>query len=92
MDSWKLFDYITGDGDNLLQNWYEIQEPEVQAQFDATLFILKATQDWDSDDVKEFKPLTKNHIGLGEVIFHLSYARSGLRALALLGWCLPVSE
>ena len=79
MDLWRIFDYITSDGDNLLQLWYEAQDPEVQAQFDATLFILKGTEDWESDDVEEFKPLINKHQGLGEVRFYVEAFAPGAK-------------
>lgn len=71
MALWRFFDYITEDDHNLMEEWYALQDPEVQAQFDATLFILGATEDWEDEKVLEFKPLTAEHSGLGEVRFHV---------------------
>lgn len=79
MALWGFFDYITEDGDNLIADWYDAQDPEVQAQFDATLFLLGATEDWEDEKVKEFKPLTEKHVGLGEVRFHVNALAPGAK-------------
>src|SRR5487761_1527528 len=79
MALWRLFDYITEDGHNLVAEWYEAQDPEVQAEFDATLLILSATENWDNEDLKEFKVLTKKHVGLGEVRFHVNALARGAK-------------
>jgi hypothetical protein len=71
MALWRFFNYITEHGDNLIADWYDAQDPEVQAQFDATLFLLGATEDWGDEKVMEFKPLTGKHVGLGEIRFHV---------------------
>jgi hypothetical protein len=71
MALWRFFEYITEDDSPLLADWYQSQDPEVQAQFDATLLILSATEDWEGEDLEEFKALTETHIGLGEVRFHI---------------------
>jgi hypothetical protein len=72
MALWRFFDYISEGAHNLMEEWYEAQGPDVQAQFDATLLILRATADWEDENVQEFKPLTKEHAGLGEVRFHIN--------------------
>lgn len=54
-----------------MQDWYVAQDPEVKAPFDATLLLLAATDDWEEDDVEEFKPLTERHLGPGEIRFHV---------------------
>jgi hypothetical protein len=79
MGLWKFFDYVTDENENLLQDWYVAQDPEVQAQFDATLLILGATEDWEAKDVEEFKPLINKHKGLGEVRFHISALALGAK-------------
>ena len=79
MALWRFFDYITEDGQNLVEDWYIVQDPAVQAQFDATLLILSAVDDWEDEDVEEFKPLTHKHIGLGEVRFYLDAFAPGAK-------------
>ena len=69
MGLWRFMDYITEDGRDLIHEWYESQSDEVRVEFDVTLAILGATEDWTSDCVEEFKPLTKTHDGLGEIRF-----------------------
>ena len=72
-------DYVTEDGQNLILDWYEIQDDAVRAQFDVTLDILKAVQDWTDEDVEEFKPLTKKHVGLGEIRFDVPALAPGAK-------------
>jgi hypothetical protein len=79
MALWRFFDYITEDGHNLIERWYELQDPEVRATFDATLLILAATADWEAEDVEEFKPLANEHRGLGEVRFHVNALAPGAK-------------
>ncbi len=62
-------DYETEDGLNLIQQWYEVQDDDVRAAFDATLYILMGTEDWDHPNVKQFKVLTGKHVGLCEIRF-----------------------
>ena len=71
MALWRFFEYVTEDDENLMAAWYAAQDPEVQAEFDATLLILRATDDWENEDVEHFKPLVKNHVGLGEIRFYV---------------------
>jgi hypothetical protein len=79
MGLWKFFDYVTEDNVNLMEEWYKVQDPEVRARFDATLFILGATEDWDDENVEEFKALTKAHAGLGEVRFFVDALTPGAK-------------
>jgi hypothetical protein len=79
MALWRFFDYITEGGENLINDWYTVQDPEVQAQFDATLLILSATENWEDERVEEFKPLERQHAGLGEIIFHINAIAPGAR-------------
>lgn len=79
MALWTFFDYITEDNHNLIEDWYSFQDPEVQAEFDATLFVLAATDDWEDPHVEEFKALTRKHMGLGEVRFHISAFAPGAK-------------
>ena len=62
-----------------MEDWYQAQDPEVQAQFDTTLLILGATDDWGNEDVEEFKPLTERHQGLGEVRFYINALAPGAK-------------
>jgi len=52
-----------------MRDWYQRQDVEVQAEFDAALGILKAESDW--LDTKSFKVLVRDHSGLGEIRFKL---------------------
>jgi hypothetical protein len=76
---WRFFDYITEEDHNLVVEWYDSQDPEVQAQFDVTLNLLGGIADWEAEDVEWFKKLTKQHVGLGEVIFHIEEKQPGAR-------------
>jgi hypothetical protein len=77
MSLWRFFDYVTEDGHDLVEEWFQEQDPEVRARFKATLLILRGTEDWEDPSVKEFKPLTKEHKGLGEVRFHVEALAPG---------------
>ncbi len=79
MASWKFFDYITQEDRNLIGEWYDSQDTKVQAEFDATLLILTAIDDWEDDEVEEFKPLTNKHRGLGEVRFYVDSLAPGAK-------------
>jgi len=79
MAFWKIFEYITEEGQNLMDQWYAVQHPEVQAQFDATLLILGSTENWEDESTEEFKPLSVTHPGLGEVRFHVNAHAPGAR-------------
>ena len=69
MALWRFFDYRTDDWPprNPIQEWYGKQDLAVQAEFDATVAVLVATEDWEK--AKEFKILTRNHAGLAELRF-----------------------
>ena len=82
MAFWRFFDYWTcpAEGErNLIQEWYDAQEDAVQAQFDATLFTLAATEDWTDPELEEFKVLTGRHLGLGEIRFAIDVRPAGRR-------------
>mgnify|MGYP000863774547 CR=1 FL=1 len=76
---WRFFDFITESGENLIAAWYEAQDPDVQAQFDATLLFLRATHDWEYPRIDEFKALTGRNQGLGELRFDVRVNRHGSR-------------
>lgn len=71
MSLWRFFDYCTEDGVNLIQVWYLEQDGKVRAAFDATVFVLGATKDWEDPKVKEFKLLQNRHAGLAELRFDI---------------------
>jgi hypothetical protein len=71
MALWSFWDYITEDNQDLIADWYALQDDDVQAQFDATLLILSATEDWESEHLEVFKSLKREHAGLGEIRFHV---------------------
>ncbi len=71
MIPWRFSVYVTEDGRNLIQEWYDKQDEDVQAAFDHTLLTLRAVDDWLDKDVKEFKALDRQHAGLGELRFHV---------------------
>jgi hypothetical protein len=79
MSLWRFYDYVTPENQHLMEDWYQAQDPEVQAQFDATLLILGATEDWECEDVEEFKRLTEKHSGLGEIRFYTDAVAPGAK-------------
>src|SRR5437762_2423997 len=62
---WRFFDYCSEAGNNLIEEWYQNQAEEAQADFDTTLKYLSITEDWRG--LKEFKMLGRD--GLGEIRF-----------------------
>jgi len=75
MGLWRFLDYLADDQvpRNLIQHWYGQQAVEVQAEFDATVATLGATENWKK--AKAFKPLTREHRGLGEIRFTVRTGR-----------------
>ncbi len=69
MALWRIRAYHLENRSCPIEDWYEAQDEEVQAEFDATLTTLGATVDW--TDTWQFKVLTRNHTGLGEIRFKL---------------------
>jgi hypothetical protein len=71
---WRYFDYLTVDGENLMEQWYNAQAPAVQAAFDTRLLLLRGLNNWEEcSDWRNppFKRLTGAHAGLGEIRFHI---------------------
>jgi hypothetical protein len=79
MALWRFLDYITEDDENLIADWYKVQDDEVRAEFDATLLILGALDDWTGSYTEEFKPLTDKHMGLGEIRFSVDALAPGAK-------------
>jgi hypothetical protein len=77
MALWRFLDYRTDDeiSKNLIQLWYGEQDLDVQAEFDATVVILTATEDWRK--AKAFGVLRRQHAGLGELRFAVRKKRHG---------------
>jgi hypothetical protein len=77
MGLWRFLDYRTDDEvpRNLIQDWYGQQDLDVQAEFDATVTTLAATEDWRK--AKAFKLLGREHSGLAEIRFTVRTKRRG---------------
>jgi len=58
-------DFCSPAGNDLIEEWYLDQLPEVQAEFDVVLKTLSITRDW--RELQEFKHLGRD--GLGEIRF-----------------------
>jgi hypothetical protein len=87
MPLWRFFDYINEDGENLIDDWYKAQDDDsIRVQFDATAFLLSATEDWTHRRVKAFKVLTGRHVGLCELRFTVETARVKRRFRPLGIW------
>ena len=70
MPLWRFMDYVSDGGENYIRRWYKgLDDDQIRADFDATLFTLAATEDWTHKRVKTFKILTGAHIGLCELRF-----------------------
>jgi hypothetical protein len=79
MSLWTIKAYYLANGTCPMRNWYTAQDVEVQAQFDATLATLVATEDWEDRDTKQFKVLRADHVGLGEIRFKIEEWQRGVR-------------
>jgi hypothetical protein len=68
---WRFFDYVTEDGRNLIQDWYDALPVEAQVAFDVALIMLRGTEEWGfvRKKAEHFKVLDGVHVGLGEVRF-----------------------
>lgn len=55
MGLWRFMDYCSEAGNNLIEEWYEDQDPAVQADFDTVLKTLSMAQSWHG--MQEFKAL-----------------------------------
>lgn len=69
MPPWRIKAYYLAGGTCPIKKWYTGQIPEVRAEFDAALDVLRSTVDW--TDTQLFKILGKTHAGLGEIRFKL---------------------
>lgn len=79
MTPWAFRDYFLETGGCPIREWYAGQDPAVQVAFDATVDILKATDDWTDPKVKEFKQLSGPHAGLSEILFDVEARTLGAR-------------
>lgn len=79
MTPWRFMDYVTEEGANPIQEWYDQQDDAVRAEFDQTLLTLMQTDDWEADDVEAFKVLTAEHVGLSELRFYVDERPPGRR-------------
>ena len=96
MALWSFLDYRTDDEPpkNPIQLWYGRQDREVQADFDVTVAVLAATEDWKK--TKTFKLLTRKHAGLAELRFSVrtkNHGKETIRRFRPLGlWREEVRE
>ncbi len=67
MKHWRFMDYCSEAGNDLIEEWYLDQNPEVRADFDVTLRNLAGSQDWHG--LNEFKMLHGKQSGFGEIRF-----------------------
>jgi hypothetical protein len=69
MAGWRIWDYVTDENHNLIQEWYAAQAVEVQAQFDHVVLLALAEDDWVEPEKWWFKQLDRAHLGLSEFRF-----------------------
>ena len=65
MALWRFFDYCSGAGNNLIEEWYADLPVGAQVDFDVTLKALSISSDWRG--MEEFKSLGRQ--GLCEIRF-----------------------
>ena len=80
----RFMEYETEGGENLIQRWYNAQDPAVQAGFDYVLQEILATAD--VSDCEIFKSMKRKHIGLWEVVFEIPDERGKRRQLRPVGF------
>jgi hypothetical protein len=90
MSLWQIKAYYRPDGSCPIQDWYAEQDETVQARFDATLATLAATVDW--TDTKQFKVLSRGHVGLGEVRFKIEEKGRPVRRFRPVGIWPPLAH
>jgi hypothetical protein len=66
MSFWRIKDYWPDPNTNLAQDWYDLQEDEVQAEFDIAVILLAATVDWSK--LPGFIPRKGRYTGLYEIV------------------------
>ena len=88
MSIWQIKAYYLRGGTCPIQDWYRVQDVSVQAEFDATLAVLKATVNWRK--TRAFGALKRAHVGLGEIRFKLE--KPELRRFRPVGIWPPVTE
>ena len=69
MPLWRIMVYHLAGGTCPFLAWCRAQEPAVRGEFYSALDTLRKERDW--LDMESFKPLTRNHVGLGEIRFKL---------------------
>lgn len=75
MSPWRFIAYHPKGEGCPIRDWYEAQHPKVQVAFDFTLATLKGTDVWVG--TKEFKELTREHLGLAELRFNVEFPKPG---------------
>jgi hypothetical protein len=69
MPVWRIVVYVTEDRTVPFVSWFNNQDRPVRAVVQAALIALSGEHgDWEDPEVKQFKALTGNDVGLGEVI------------------------
>jgi hypothetical protein len=73
MRIWQFFDYYPDGGGCPITDWYNAQEVEIRATFDATVADLEITEDWDDPELRSFGVLSRKpeHAGLAQVKFYV---------------------
>lgn len=69
MEPWRIWDYVTEDGHNMLVEWYDEHDETVQATFDNVVLLARGTDNWTEPQKWWFKELAKKHAGLSEFRF-----------------------
>lgn len=72
MPLWRFMDYHPEGGGCPITQWYEAQDVEVRAAFDATLIVLADTEDWADEELLSFDVFVRKpeHLGLAQVKFY----------------------
>jgi hypothetical protein len=71
MRIWQFFDYYPDGGGCPITDWYNAQDVEIRAKFDAAVADLEITENWDDPELKSFGVLSRKHAGLAQVKFYV---------------------
>lgn len=81
MDPWEFRDYITEDNENFSQIWFGTLSKQAQAQHTIVIPLLAKTENWDANKKtkSQFKHLSKEHLGLTQIMFEVIAEKGGNR-------------
>jgi hypothetical protein len=90
MQAWRLFDYHPEPGNRPIEDWYQGQSEEVQAEFDMALLAFSAAGDW--TDAAEITALEGTFLGLYQIHIDIPLPNGDELQYAVIGAWRPDSR